>query len=79
MGLAWGFFGAGAASVIGSLSNVREEPTLELMKTLYEELLGPRRLRPAAALRAAQLKMMVSRRFSDPFYWASFVFIGDPR
>lgn len=79
MGLARGFLGAGAASVIGSLNNVHEEPTVELMRVLYGELLGPRRRRPAAALREAQLSMMRNRRFSDPFYWSAFVFIGDPR
>ena len=79
MGLARGFFAAGAASVIGSLNNVQEEPTLELMKALYEEMLGPHRARPAAALRAAQRQMIATRRFNDPFYWGAFVFIGDPR
>lgn len=79
MGLARGFLAAGAASVIGSLNNVHEEPTVELMKKMYGELLGPRRLRPAAALREAQLSMMRNRRFNDPFYWSAFVFVGDPR
>jgi CHAT domain-containing protein len=79
MGLARGFFGAGAASVVGSLSTVQEEPTLELMKVLYDEMLGARRLRPAAALQAAQIRMIEHPRFGDPFYWSPFVFMGDPR
>jgi CHAT domain-containing protein len=79
MGLARGFFVAGAASVVGSLSTVQEEPTLELMKLFYAEMLGPRPLRPAAALRAAQVKMIEHARFGDPFYWSPFVFMGDPR
>jgi CHAT domain-containing protein len=79
MGLARGFFAAGATSVIGALTTVQEEPTLELMKVLYEEMLGPHQRRPAEALRLAQMKMIGSRRFGDPFYWSPFVFIGDPR
>jgi CHAT domain-containing protein/tetratricopeptide (TPR) repeat protein len=79
MGLARGFLATGAKSVIASLNNVQEPPTLQLMTTLYDEMLGKNRLRPGAALRAAQLEMRTSRRFADPYFWGSFVFIGDPR
>jgi CHAT domain-containing protein len=30
------------------------------------------------ALRQAELKLLKSRDYSDPFYWAGFVVIGDP-
>ena len=79
MGLARGFFGAGAAAVIGSLNRVQEVGTLELMKALYEELLGPHKRSPAAALRAAQLRMLADRRFADPVLWSPFIVMGDSR
>jgi len=34
-------------------------------------------LRPAAALRAAQLEMTKDPRWSAPYYWAGFVLQGD--
>jgi CHAT domain-containing protein len=79
MGLARGFLAAGAAAVVGSLYKVQEEPTLEFMKAFYRGLLGPDKLSPAAALRAAQLKLLAEPRFSDPFFWSGFVLMGDPR
>jgi hypothetical protein len=33
----------------------------------------------AEALRRAELKLLKSRRFSDPFYWAPFVVVGNGR
>jgi len=78
MGLARGFIGAGAGSVIGSLIEVQEEFTFEFMKVLYVEMLSNGRT-PAAALRAAQQSMLRSKRFADPFYWSSFVIVGDAR
>lgn len=80
MGLARGFFGAGAGAIVASLNTVQEEATVELMKSLYEELLAPSRpRRPIAALRAAQLRLMQDPRFADPFYWSLFVLMGDPQ
>jgi CHAT domain-containing protein len=79
MGLARGFLGAGAGTVIGSLFPIEEDQALEFMKIFYGELLGPRRLSPAAALRAAQLQMLERPRFRHPFFWSAFVVIGDPR
>ena len=77
MGLARGFLGAGATSVIGALSSVLEEPTFEFMKLLYSEMLS-RGQPPVTALRAAQLAMRRHPRFAEPYYWSAFVFIGDP-
>jgi CHAT domain-containing protein len=36
-------------------------------------------LRPAAALRAAQIEMSKSPRWSSPYYWAGFVIQGEWR
>jgi CHAT domain-containing protein len=76
MGLARGFLAAGAGAVIASLYTVQDEPTMELMKALYAELLGAQRLSAPAALRAAQLQMLAHPRFKDPHFWAAFVATG---
>jgi CHAT domain-containing protein len=34
-------------------------------------------LKPAAALRSAQLSIRAERRWRDPYYWAPFVLQGD--
>jgi CHAT domain-containing protein len=36
-------------------------------------------LRPAAALRAAQLAIRKEPRWSAPYYWAGFIFQGEWR
>ena len=79
MGLARGFFGAGAARVVASLHRVPDAATAQLMREFYKGMLGSHRLTPAAALRAAQLRMMGEPQWSDPYYWGAFVLLGDPR
>jgi CHAT domain-containing protein len=75
IGVARGFLAAGARSVIASLWNVHDASTAALMARFYACLTGSvPPLRPAAALRAAQLHAASERR--HPFYWASFLAIG---
>ena len=52
--------------------------TAELMEHFYHGMLK-RRLRPAAALRAAQLEMMKKKRWTSPYFWAAFVIQGEWR
>jgi len=56
MALPWGFFYAGAPTVVASLWKVDDVATALLMARFYDELLGPEaeRLPPVAALRAAK-------------------------
>jgi CHAT domain-containing protein len=79
LGLARGFLGAGAHTVISSVYRVEEEQTLELMRIFYGELLGRRGATPSGALRAAQLRLLAQPRFRDPHYWSAFVATGDYR
>jgi CHAT domain-containing protein/tetratricopeptide (TPR) repeat protein len=79
MGLARGFIAAGAARVVASQYKVDDEATGELMRAFYEEMLGPNRLAPAAALRAAQMKLAAQPRWRDPHWWSAFVITGEPR
>jgi CHAT domain-containing protein/Tfp pilus assembly protein PilF len=76
IGLTRGFLHAGARSVVASLWRVPDRATEELMGRFYRLMLE-RGLSPAAALRAAQLEQMQSRRWSHPFFWGGFVVQGD--
>ena len=78
VGLTRGFMYAGARAVVASLWEVDDESTAELMKRFYRAMLKEGR-RPADALRAAQLEMSRSPRWSAPFYWAGFLLQGDWR
>jgi CHAT domain-containing protein/Tfp pilus assembly protein PilF len=75
-GLTRGFMYAGAARVMASLWRVEDRATAELMTRFYRSLLVDG-LRPAAALRAAQLAVRAERRWRDPYHWAPFVLQGD--
>ncbi len=76
IGLTRGFMYAGAPRVVASLWRVNDYATAELMKRFYAGMLKEN-LRPAAALRAAQLSMMKQKRFSAPYYWAAFTLQGE--
>ena len=74
-GLARAFHYAGAPSVIASLWDAGDADTGILMQHFYDALnpRAPGGMQPAAALRAAQLKMIES----SPHIWAAFVLQGD--
>jgi CHAT domain-containing protein/predicted negative regulator of RcsB-dependent stress response len=73
-----GFMYAGAPRVVVSLWSVSELGTTELMVRFYRGMLKEG-LRPAAALRAAQLSLMKEGQWSSPFYWAPFTLQGEWR
>ncbi|MDQ2944719.1 MAG: CHAT domain-containing protein, partial [Acidobacteriota bacterium] len=77
MGLTRGFLYAGARTLVVSLWSVNDASTAELMARFYEAMMGREHLRPAAALRAAQLSMRAEPKWSDPYYWAAFTVQGD--
>jgi CHAT domain-containing protein/tetratricopeptide (TPR) repeat protein len=79
IGLGRGFIHAGAPRVVATAWKVDDAATAELMKRFYEGMFGPERLRPAAALRAAQRAVRQQRRFASPYYWAPFVLQGEWR
>jgi CHAT domain-containing protein len=72
IGLARGFFSAGARSVLLSLWMVDDETTEQMMVDFYEETMRGRSL--SASLRAAQLRMLKER--AHPFFWSPFVLVG---
>jgi CHAT domain-containing protein len=75
IGLTKGFMSAGASGVIASLWKVDDDATAELMKNFYEGMFQ-KGLRPATALREAQLAMSKQKRWQSPYYWAGFVIQG---
>ena len=79
VGLTRGFMYAGAASLAVSLWNVNDVSTAQLMKRFYKGLLGSDHLRPAAALRAAQLSLMQESDWKHPYFWAPFIVEGEWR
>lgn len=78
VGLTRGFMYAGAPRVIASLWQIDDRASAEFMKRFYEGLLG-QKLRPAAALRAAQVSMQRDPRWHAPHYWAAFTLQGEWR
>jgi CHAT domain-containing protein/tetratricopeptide (TPR) repeat protein len=78
VGLTRGFMYAGARRVVASLWQVDDLATAQLMKTFYQRMLKDG-LRPAAALRSAQLEMMKQDRWAAPYYWAAFTMQGEWR
>jgi len=79
IGLTRGFMHAGVPRVVASLWKVDDRATAELMRRFYEGMLGPRKLPPAAALRAAQLDMSKTAMWKQPYYWAGFLLQGEWR
>ncbi|HMG74239.1 MAG TPA: tetratricopeptide repeat protein [Pyrinomonadaceae bacterium] len=73
-----GFMYAGAPRVVVSLWSVNDEATAELMARFYRGMLRDK-LRPAAALRVAQVSLMKERTWKSPFYWAAFTIQGEWR
>jgi len=76
VGLTRGFMYAGAPRVVASLWQVNDLATAELMKRFYSGMLKDG-LRPAAALRAAQIEMFNQKQWSSPYFWAAFVLQGE--
>jgi CHAT domain-containing protein len=79
-GLRRAFQQAGAHTVIMSLWSVDDEAARQWMRALYERRFQ-KRLSTADAVHAANLETLRSRRAkaqsTNPFYWASFVAVGD--
>jgi chemotaxis protein methyltransferase CheR len=69
------FIEAGSQSVVSTLWELEDHATAHLMTVFYDHL--GRREEKAVALRQAQLEMLNSG--APPYYWAGFVFAGNPR
>lgn len=80
IGLTWALFVAGSPATVVSQWKVESASTTELMLEFHRRL-QPTNKRPhtstAAALQQASIKLLDSREYRHPFYWAGFVVVGD--
>ena len=76
IGLTRGFMHAGAPRVVASLWKVNDQATANLMKLFYKGMLNDG-MRPAAALRAAQIAMWKAEPNAIPYRWGAFILQGD--
>lgn len=76
VGLTRSFLQAGAPRVIVSLWNVNDRATAELMTRFYRTMIE-KDLPPSSALRCAQLSMLRQKEWSEPVFWAPFIFQGE--
>ncbi len=77
IGLSRSFFYAGAKNIIVSLWKVADESTSTLMIEFYRRMLKDKHLNKSQALRGAKLDMINKKEYALPYYWASFVLIGN--
>ena len=77
IGLTRAFLYAGAPSVVVSLWQVADRSTADLMVRFYQQL--DRTGNKAEALRRAKLDLLAAPRTSHPYYWASFVLVGEAK
>ncbi|HHP7229245.1 MAG TPA: CHAT domain-containing protein, partial [Xenococcaceae cyanobacterium] len=69
---------SGARSTIATLWSVKDESTVILMNKFYQHLAtGSISTTKAEALRQAQVFLIDSADFNHPFYWSSFVLVGN--
>jgi len=76
LGLAGVAVRSGARSTIGTLWAVQDNSTTELITQFYSALKQPGITR-AEALRQAQLSLLRSQKYQQPYYWAPFVLVGN--
>jgi len=81
-GLPWGFMYAGSTAVIASLWPVDDEMTAELMGDFYQRLdtEDDRQSDELVKLRAfTRARQALRAKQPEPYFWAPFIYMGDPR
>ena len=76
LGLAGVAVRTGARSALASLWHVNDPASYELITEFYRQLRNPLISR-AAALQAAQMKLIADQRYDHPGYWAPFLLINN--
>ena len=82
LGLAGVAVRAGARSTIATLWSVGDESTSELMSEFYRQLINTEGINKAEALQKAQIEFLHNQEsdneyWNRPYYWASFVLLGN--
>ncbi len=78
IGLPQAFLSAGASEVVGSVWDVDDESTADLMALFYKNLWSLR-MTPSRALQKAQIEIWERPDRNAPWFWAGFVAQGDWR
>ncbi len=68
----------GASSVVATLWQVSDDATPDMMRNFYQGLLRDD-LSKAGAIREAQMQMITSQDYAEPYFWAPFVIMGNWR
>lgn len=78
LGLAGLALRSGAYSTLASLWSVNDQSTSVLMSEFYRQLTQSQSpITKAESLRQAQLTMLKNPKYKHPYFWASFVLIGN--
>jgi CHAT domain-containing protein len=82
IGLSWALFVAGCPAAVVSQWKVESASTTQLMLEFHRRLkANVSQSKPpsskAEALRQAALKLLASKDYKHPFYWAAFIVVGD--
>ncbi len=78
LGLAGFALRSGARSTLASLWSVNDESTANLMAEFYRQLARiDSKINKAEALRRAQLSVLQNPLHKQPYFWASFVLVGN--
>lgn len=78
MGFASSLFSAGASQLVLTVTEVDAQPSSFFLSDAYSHLLGRNRTSMEHALTLARQSFVKSGRWSDPYYWASYVLVGMP-
>jgi CHAT domain-containing protein len=76
LGLAGFALRSGAKSTLATLWSVNDQSTANLMSEFYNQL-TVENANKAEALQQAQLKIMENPSYKHPYFWASFVLVGN--
>ncbi|MEP6740871.1 MAG: CHAT domain-containing protein [bacterium] len=82
IGMSWALFVAGSPTTVVSQWKVDSASTTDLMLEFHRNLkfavqAPTTHMTKAKALQQASLKLLRDKNYSHPFYWASFVVVGD--
>lgn len=77
-GFSSALFGAGAAQLVLTLTEVEAEASSEFLSRTYQHFLRGNGAGIEHALTLARREMASNPNWSDPYYWASFVVTGRP-
>jgi tetratricopeptide (TPR) repeat protein len=75
-GLPWGFMYAGSSAVVASLWEVQDASTAELMQKFYGDMRSSSTPGKLAAFSTARKQL--KQQYPQPFFWAPFIYLGDP-